>query len=77
LQRSPDDQEPLFRLAELETDLQRYDEALIYFSRAINLLPGEPLAYLLRSRLYHRLGQDNLAENDARTAVMLRRQRAR
>ncbi len=30
LQRSPDDQEPLLRLAELETDLKRYDLSLIH-----------------------------------------------
>ncbi len=71
----PDDFEPLLRIAELKEESEEFDIALEYYTKAINLLPAEPILYLHRASLLRRLDQESRAQADEKLAKILRRQR--
>ena len=75
LEMIPDDFEPLLRIAELKEESHEFDLALKYYTKAINLLPAEPLLYLHRASLLRRLARITEAEADEKLARVLRRQR--
>jgi Flp pilus assembly protein TadD len=51
-----------------------FDEALESLSRAIDLEPGYPPPYLLRGKVYERLGEEELANADISQAMTLRKE---
>ncbi len=75
LQMVPDDFEPLLRVAELNEENSKFTNALKYYTKAINLLPAEPLLYMQRASLLRRLGREDEADADEKLARILRRQR--
>ncbi len=67
---------PYFDLGSLHLEKKEYVAALIYFDKALALLPSHALFYLIRSIAHFRLGNLHLAHRDQETALSISEQDA-